>query len=161
LEEINCNTRVKQGCPLSPAIFSIYIDKLEECLEEAWCVVSTLVGIIITLLLYPNDIVLMERSPYNLDMQLRILHDFYSNTGMTINTDKTKVMIIKSKKITYNTFIYSNNILEEVTSYKYLIIDIHHKLKWNYSIDKSINGGWKAYYGLEINCKSMDIWIWD
>ena len=34
----------------------------------------------------------------------------------TINTDKTKVMIIKSNNITYDTFIYENNNLEEVTS---------------------------------------------
>ena len=24
-----------------------------------------------------------------------------------------------------------------------------------------INGVWKAYYALENNCKSMDLWIWD
>jgi hypothetical protein len=48
--------------------------------------------------------------------------------GMTINTNKTKVMIIKSKKITYANFMYDNNSLEEVTSYKYLGIDLHHKL---------------------------------
>jgi hypothetical protein len=59
---------------------------------------------------------------------LRILKDFCSNMGMTVNNDKTKVMIIKSNKITYDTFIYDNNNLEEVTSYKYLGIDIHHKL---------------------------------
>jgi hypothetical protein len=35
---------------------------------------------------------------------------------MTINIDKMKVMIIKSKNITYNTFIYDNNNLEEVPS---------------------------------------------
>ena len=37
-----------------------------------------------------------------------------------------------------------------MTSYKYLGIDIHHKLNWNYSIDIKINGGWKAYLDLEI-----------
>ena len=52
---------------------------------------------------------------------------------MTINTDTTKIMIIKSKKDTYANFIYDNRNLEEVTSYKYLVIDIHHKLNWNYS----------------------------
>ena len=36
--------------------------------------------------------------------------------GMAINTDKTKVMIIKSNKITYDTFVSENNNLEEVTS---------------------------------------------
>jgi hypothetical protein len=63
-------------------------------------------------------------------------------------------MIIKSKRITYDIFVYEKNSLEEVPSYKYLGIDIHHKLNWNYSIEKRINGGWKYYYGLENNCKS-------
>jgi hypothetical protein len=47
LEEINCNIGVKQGCPLSPTLFGIYIDKLEGCLEEVGCVSMTLVGIVI------------------------------------------------------------------------------------------------------------------
>jgi hypothetical protein len=46
-------------------------------------------------------------------------------------------------------------------SYKYLVIDIHHKLNWNYSVEKRINGGREAYYGLKNNCKSSDLWIWD
>jgi hypothetical protein len=51
-KEINCNIGVKQGCPLSPTLFGIYIDKLEDCLEEAGCVGPTLTGIVINLLLY-------------------------------------------------------------------------------------------------------------
>jgi hypothetical protein len=70
-------------------------------------------------------------------------------------------MIIKYKRITYDTFVYENNSLEKVSSYKYLGIDIHHKLNWNYSIEQRINGGWKYYYGLENNCKSADLWLWD
>ena len=81
--------------------------------------------------------------------------------GMTINTGKNKVMIIKYNKITYDTFVYDNNNLEEVTSYKYIGIYIHHKLNWNYNIEKMIIGGWKAYYGLGKNCKSADLWSWD
>ena len=34
----------------------------------------------------------------------------------------------------YANFMYENSNLEEVSSYKYLGIDIHHKLNWNYSI---------------------------
>ena len=60
----------------------------------------------------------------------------------------------------YYTFIYDNRNLEEVTSYKYLKIDIHHKLNWNYSIEKMINGGWKSYFGLENNCKAANLVMW-
>jgi hypothetical protein len=70
-------------------------------------------------------------------------------------------MIIKSNKITSDTFLYENNNLEEMTSYKYLGINIHHKLNWSYSIKKMIIGGYKDYYGLENNCQSTDLWIWD
>ena len=69
--------------------------------------------------------------PFDLDKQLKTLKYFFSNMGMTVNTNKTKIMIIKSKKDTYANFIYDNRNLEEVTSYKYLRIDIHHKLNWN------------------------------
>ena len=78
-KEINCNIGVKQGCPLSPILFGIYIDKLEDCLEKAGCVGPTLTGIVINLLLYANDIILMVRSPHDIEKKLRILNDFCSN----------------------------------------------------------------------------------
>ena len=92
-KEINCNIKVKQGCPLSPALFGIYIDKLEDCLEKEGCVGPTLIGIVINILLYVDDMVLMVRMPDDLENQLIILKDFCYNMGMTINTDKTKVNI--------------------------------------------------------------------
>ena len=50
------------------------------------------------LLLYADDIILLARCPSDLDKQLILLKDFCSTMGMTVNTDKTKIMIIKSKK---------------------------------------------------------------
>jgi hypothetical protein len=117
LKYINCNIGVKQGCPLSPTLFGIYIDKLEDLLEKTGCVGPTLTSIVIYLLLYVDDIVLLARIPRDLENQLRILKDFYSNMSMTINTDNTKVMIIQSNKITYDTFVYEKKNLEEVNSY--------------------------------------------
>jgi hypothetical protein len=157
LEEINCNIGFKQGCPLSLTLFGIYIDKLKYFLEDVGCVDMTLMNIVIILPFYVYDIVLMEKIPYDLSRQLITLKDFYSSMVMTVNTDKTKVIIIKSKGITYNTSFYENNNLEEVPSYNYLGIYIHQNLNWNYSIEKRINGGWKDYYGLKNNCKSADL----
>ena len=81
--------------------------------------------------------------------------------GMNVNIDKPKIVIIKSKKDTCVNFIYDNTNLEEVTYYKYLRIDIHHKLNSNYGVGKMINGGCKAYFGLENNCKSTNLVMWD
>ena len=67
-------------------------------------------------------------------------------------------MLIISKQDTYANLIYDNRNLEEVTSYKYLGIDIHHKLNQNYSIE---NEGWKAYFDLKNNCKSVNLVMWD
>ena len=47
LKDIKCTMRVKQGFPLSPTLFGIYINKLEGCLEEAGCAGTILAGIII------------------------------------------------------------------------------------------------------------------
>jgi hypothetical protein len=57
--------------------------------------------------------------------------------------------------------MYDINIFKEVNLYKYLKINLHHKLNWNYSIEKMINGGLNAYYGVENNCKSPNSWFWD
>ena len=111
-KDIKCNIRVKQGCPLSPTLFGIYINKLEECLEIAGCKGTKLASIIINLLLYTDDIVLLARSHQDLDMQLNTLHDYFSKMGMTVNTDKNNFMIIKSKKITHGNFVYYDNCLE-------------------------------------------------
>ena len=51
----------------------------------------------------------MARYPSDLDKQLRLLKDFFSTMGMIVNTDKTKFMIIKSKKDTYANFLYDNS----------------------------------------------------
>ena len=57
--------------------------------------------------------------------------------GMIVNNGKTRIMIIKYKKDTYENSIYDNKNLEELSSYKYLRIDIHHKLNKNYKILKN------------------------
>jgi hypothetical protein len=135
---------------MCPTLFVIYIDKLEACLEELGCVNTTLDGIVVVLLLYIGDIVLLVRFPFDLDKRQTILKYLCSSMGTSINTDKTKFMIIKFEKITYANLVYDNNNLEEVNSDNYL----------KQSIEKMINEGCKAYFVLENNCKSTNLWFW-
>ena len=95
------------------------------------------------------------------DKQSRILKDLCSGMGMPVNIAKTKILLIKSIKFTFTHFLYDNRNLEKTTPYTYLGIDIHDKLNQNYNIEKRNNGGRKAYFGLENNCKSKNLVIWD
>ena len=97
--DIKCNIEVKQVYPLSPTIFGIDIDKLEECLETTGCKTSKISHIIIIPLLYASDITILVKFHDDLSKKFKNLHVYCSKMGMTVNNDKTNVMIIKSKNI--------------------------------------------------------------
>ena len=115
---------MKQGCSFSPTLFFIYIDKLEGCLEEADCVGTILAEIVIILLLYTDDIVLLARCLSDLDKWLILLKDFCSTKGMTINTNKKKVMIIKPKD-TYANFVSRLPTWQQKFFFLTLIIELY------------------------------------
>ena len=52
--------------------------------------------------------------------------------------------------MTHANLIYDNRNLEEVTSYKYLGIDIHHKLNWNIALRKGLMEGGNLILVLKI-----------
>ena len=80
-EDIKCNIGLEEGWSLSPTLFGIYIDKLDNWLETIGCANTILVGIATILLVYSDAIVLLEICPYDIDKKLRILWDFYSKMG--------------------------------------------------------------------------------
>ena len=74
----------------------------------------TMLARIVIILLYVDDIILLERFTSILNKNLRILKDLYSNMDMIIKTNKTKAMFIKYDEVIYAHFLFDNNILEEV-----------------------------------------------
>ena len=57
---------VKQGCPMSPTLFGLYIDQLETHLQRHAQDAPELQGQKVSILLYADDIVLLSRSPAGL-----------------------------------------------------------------------------------------------
>ncbi|MCO5558477.1 hypothetical protein L7F22_012061 [Adiantum nelumboides] len=66
LDAIESTIGVKQGCPMSPTLFGIYIDELSEYVDTYGDARSSLAGVTIPLLLYADDVVLISDSPEGL-----------------------------------------------------------------------------------------------
>lgn len=73
---------------MSPTLFGIYIDNIEECLDDVHCDGSIIIGIVLTHLLYVEKFSLLMRSHYDLGKQLKIFQDLCSKMGMIVNTEK-------------------------------------------------------------------------
>ena len=107
---------VKQGCPLSPALFGIYIDEHTQVMDG--CLLHQ---VLISILLFADDIVLLASSPEGLQRQLDALALFCDIRKLTVNLGKTKVMIFNGMKKTSNfRFLFKGEEVEITSTYTYL-----------------------------------------
>ncbi len=95
-DDIPINLGLKQGCPLSPLLFALYIQELSTELEESGEGVPA--GppgeeVIIPGLLFADDLVLLADSEGSLQRMLDIVGDFAKRRKMTLSPEKSKVLI--------------------------------------------------------------------
>ena len=113
------------------------------------------------LLLYVNDMVLLERVPSDINKQLRIHKDFCSGMSMIINLTKPNLCwsnLIRSLSLIFCMIMetWRNWIPTNILGLLSII-----NLTGITTSRKMINGRWKAYFGLQNNCKLKNLVIWD
>ncbi len=64
--KFRCQQGVKQGCPLSPLLFGLYLDALKGCLDDRECDAPTLADVHVWVLIFANDLTLMSKSKVGL-----------------------------------------------------------------------------------------------
>jgi hypothetical protein len=85
---------VKQGDPLSPLLFGLFIDKLVGFLNNRLPGVGVeVVGRCIQAILYADDVVLLADNKEDLQSLLTALQDFCVAVGMAPNPDKCEVVV--------------------------------------------------------------------
>ncbi len=131
---------VKQGCILSPTLFSVYINDLAKVIKELDC------GIVmenyeLNILLFADDIALIADSPQSLQDMLDTLSKWCSKWRLYIDIDKTKIVHFRMPSIVkteYN-FTCSGNNICVVDSYKYLGLMFNDHLDENMMQNQLLN----------------------
>ena len=124
LDPITSNLGLRQGCPLSPMLFNLYIEDIKDIFEES-CNPITIQDEKISHFLYADDLVLISNSAEGLQNSLDKLSHYASLKYLTINTKKSKTMIFNpTGKYIKGEFNINKKIIEPVKSFCYLGFEV-------------------------------------
>jgi exonuclease III len=153
-----CRIGVKQGCPLSPLLFGLFIDGLEKRLNAMQGDAPPMLGeLAVRLLLYADDLALMSHTRAGLQRQLDVLHAFCCERQLAVNVRKTKVVIFGKAKANCQDFIYDGAVIERLDSFKYLGIELHATKGMQLAVEKLAMSGKKAVFALRRRCAELHI----
>ena len=112
---------VRQGCPLSPLLFNLYIDPLTAKLAQAFKSNTFIKDEMINCLLYCDDLVIFGESLIEVQRGLDSISEFCSENKLVINTEKTKLIsMVTNANNTSQKLILQNQTVCSVDSWKYL-----------------------------------------
>ena len=144
-EWFNCTNVVRQGDNLSPTLFSIFINDLANEIKEANRGIPVKDDNI-CLLLYADDIVLLEENENDIQHVLDILWKWCEKWRINVNISKSNVMHFRIGQLPRSTFNFKigNRPLLIVKQYRYLSVTFHEKIKFREAAETLSKGGGQA-----------------
>ena len=91
--EFYCGLGVRQGECLSPLLFSLFLKDIEEQFIQAGMEGIDIITVKTFMLLYADDIVVFGNSAEQLQDSLNLLSNYCQRWKLTVNINKTKVMV--------------------------------------------------------------------
>ena len=165
-EYFTCNIGVRQGENLSPILFALYLNDFQDFLSKNY---AGLPGITNKLkddplnlyvklfsLLYADDTIILAETPEELQKGLNALNEYCKKWSLTVNTEKTKVVIFSRGKVRkIPKFTYNSSEIEVVDEYNYLGCKFNFNNKFTKAKNNLINHARRALFSL--NHKSYDL----
>jgi hypothetical protein len=125
-----CGTR--QGCMISPYLFILYINELLNIFRNNNCpgLYFDQANPSLHMLMFADDITIINDTVGRLRQHLSSIHEFCIKYGLSVNINKTKVMVFRNGGVLRQNerWYFNNELLESVTYYKYLGIVFSSKL---------------------------------
>ena len=129
---------VRQGCVLSPLLFSIFIDGLVKEIKKLNEGIN-IDHMNLSLLLYADDIVLISDNAEKLQLMLNTIHEYSYKWRFEINMkqDKTAIMMFKcDQKDRQFQFTIGNNVVSISNHYCYLGVELSSPWSWTTMRDR-------------------------
>ena len=117
----------------------------------------SLLGTLIPLLLFADDLAIFAYSASGLQAQLRILESFCRDRGLVVNVSKTKIVVFEHRKSACQPFFFEGEEVARVDAFKYLGIVFHSTRGLSCAIDQLVVSARKALFAMLGRCRQLHI----
>ena len=146
---------VRQGENLSPFLFALFVNDIEQFLLQSGCSPINLRGpdlqifLKLLIIMYADDTVLFASSKENLQKCLNGLKEYCDKWKLQVNADKTKIIIFsKQKASSENIFTMGDTKIEVIDEFKYLGVTFKYDGNFDINIGLLNEQGNRAIFSL-------------
>lgn len=150
-QEFNSHMGVKQGCPLSPLLFAIYIADLDTLLQR-----NQLGGMVIGKkklysLAFADDLAILAENASELKDMMKAMHRFAAGRELTINENKSKIMMFRrsGRGSGERTWTVDGRTYEEVSHFRYLGVTLQRSGKYTKHREQT---------AIQVNKRTTEVW---